>query len=96
MEPLTAERLAEILHEPKRFLLQRVLRTVGQDTVADVLVATLQCEANGGMLTKDGTRRRTPGGTFLTLMKERVTKQQRWRLFPPSSAYLRQQAPKGP
>jgi hypothetical protein len=96
MEPLTADRLAEILHEPKRFLLQRVLRTVGQDMAADVLVLTLQCEANGGMLTKDRTRRRTPGGTFFALMKERVTEQQRWRLFPPTAAYLRQQRPQAP
>jgi PHAX RNA-binding domain len=82
MDPLTANKLAEILHEPKRFLLQKILRTVGPDLVADVLVATLQCEANGGMLTKDGTRRRTPGGAFFTLMKARVTAEQRRQLFP--------------
>jgi hypothetical protein len=34
------------------------------------------------MLTKDGTRRRTPGGVFFQLVKERVTPQERRRLFP--------------
>jgi hypothetical protein len=35
------------------------------------------------MLTKDETRRRTPGGVFFQLVRERATKQERWRLFPP-------------
>jgi PHAX RNA-binding domain len=96
MEPLTADKLAEILHEPKRFLLQRVLRTVGHDLVADVLVAALQCEAHGGMLTRDGTRRRTPGGTFFTLMKERVTAEQRRQLFPWNTPRPPRKLPRGP
>jgi hypothetical protein len=95
METLTADKLAKILHEPKRFLLQRVLRTVGQDMAADILVTTLQCEANGGMLTKDGTRRRTPGGTFFWLLRDRVTGTARQQLFPPRSERNRRKARAG-
>ena len=82
MDALTVEKLAEILQEPKVPLLRQVLRTLGQDRTAAVLADTLTCEANGGMLTKDGTRRRTPGGVFFQLVKKRATTQERWRLFP--------------
>ena len=83
MDALTVEKLAEILQEPKVPLLRQVLRTLGQDRCAAILADTLSCEASGGMLTKDGTRRRTPGGVFFQLVKERATRQERQRLFPP-------------
>jgi hypothetical protein len=82
MDALTGEQLAKILQEPKVALLQQVLRTLGQDRTAAILTDTLQCEAAGGMRTKDGSRRRTPGGVFFQLVKERVTVQERRRLFP--------------
>src|SRR5438128_12494908 len=83
MDALTVEKLAEILQEPKVPLLRQVLRTLGQDRCAAILADTLSCEASGGMLTKDGTRRRTPGGVFFQLVKERATRQERQRLLPP-------------
>jgi len=70
MDVLTVDTLAEALQEPKRALLLKVLRTVGQDRCAAILADTLQCEAHGGMLTQDGTRRRTPGGVFFQLVKD--------------------------
>ena len=82
MDVLSVDTLAEVLQEPKRTLLMKVLRTLGVDRTTAILADTLTCEANGGMLTKDGTRRRTPGGVFFQLVRERATKQERWRLFP--------------
>jgi hypothetical protein len=82
MDELTVETLADILQEPNVLLLRQVLRTLGQDRCAAILADTLTCEANGGMLTKDGTRRRTPGGVFFQLVRERATPQERRRLFP--------------
>src|ERR1700704_706035 len=82
MDALTVDTLAEVLQEPKRSLLMKVLRTFGVDRCAAILADTLQCEANGGMLTKDGTRRRTPGGVFFQLVKERATPQERRRSSP--------------
>lgn len=82
MDTLTAEALAEILQEPKVPLLRQVLRLLGPDRCAAILADTLQCEAHGGMRTKDGSRRRTPGGVFFQLVKERATQQERQRLFP--------------
>src|SRR6266446_10110250 len=82
MDVLNVDTLAEVLREPKRMLLMNVLRTLGVDRTTAILADTLTCEANGGMLTKDGTRRRTPGGVFFQLVRERATKHERWRLFP--------------
>src|SRR6516164_6250941 len=81
MATLTGETLAEILQEPKVPLLRKVLQTLGQDRCAAILADTLMCETNGGMLTKDGTRRRTPGGVFFQLVKKQATRQERHRLF---------------
>src|SRR6266853_877978 len=82
MDVLNVDTLAEVLREPKRMLLMNVLRTFGVDRTTAILADTLTCEANGGMLTNDGTRRRTPGGVFFQLVRQRATTQERWRLFP--------------
>src|SRR5689334_25261864 len=82
MDTVTVDTVAEALQEPKRALLTQVVRTLGMDRTAAILAETLTCEANGGMLIKDGTRRRTPGGVFFQLVKERATPQERRRLFP--------------
>lgn len=82
MDELTVDKLAELLKESNRPLLTQVLRTLGFDRTVAVLTDTLTCEANGGMVTKDETRRRTPGGVFFQLVKERATPHERRRLFP--------------
>ena len=93
MAECTVDILAEVLQEPNRPLLTQVLRALGQDRCAAILTDTLQCEAHGGILTKDGTRRRTPGGVFFQLVKERATRQERRRLFPPSAPQYGQGQP---
>jgi hypothetical protein len=92
MDTLTGETLAAILQEPKVALLRQVLRTVGPERCAAILADTLACEARGGMRTTDGTRRRTPGGVFFQLVKERATPTERQRLF----SRARPQPPKAP
>lgn len=86
MDTLTVDQLAEVLQEPKRTLLTKVMRTLGIDRTTALLAETLTCEANGGMPTKDGSRRRTPGGVFFQLVKERATARERRRLFPPPAS----------
>src|ERR1700704_5889217 len=95
MDALTVDTLAEVLQEPKRSLLMKVLRTFGVERTTAILADTLTCEANGGMLTNDGTRRRTPGGVFFQLVRQRATTQERWRLFP-RPAPPRRQGPTPP
>ena len=96
MDTLTVDTLAEVLQEPKRALLTKVLRTLGMDRTTAILAETLQCEANGGMLTKDGTRRRTPGGVFFQLVKQQATQQERRRLFPRPAPQPGQRKPQTP
>jgi hypothetical protein len=91
IDPLTAHTLAETLQEPNTALLAKVLRLLGQERCSAILTDALTTEASGGMLTKDGTRRRTPGGTFFHLVRDQCTQEERARLFPyvPSQKPLR-------
>src|SRR6266702_8668268 len=93
MDPLTVDTLAEVLQEPNRPLLTQVLRTLGPDRTRAVLAATLEQEAAGGMLTTDGTRRRTPGGTFFQLVRQQARPHERQRLFPRSAPPHSQRQP---
>ena len=96
MDELTVETLAQVLQEPKKDLLTKVLRTLGPERTAAILTDTLQQEAAGGVLTKDGTRRRTPGGVFFQLVKAQATRQERRRLFPRPTPQQGQARPKEP
>ena len=82
MDTLTAEKLADVLQEPNVPLLRQVVRMLGPDRCAVLLAEALTIEQRGGMLTKVGDRRRTPGGTFLQLVRERCTARERRQLFP--------------
>ena len=82
MDQITAEKLAEVLQEPNLPLLRQVVRILGHDRTAAVLVDALQIEAAGGLMTKDGTRRRTPGGTFFQRVRQCARPHERRRLFP--------------
>jgi Phosphorylated adapter RNA export protein, RNA-binding domain len=97
MDTLTPTTLAEILQEPEKALLARVLKTLGQERCAAILADTLSIEANGGMLTRAGHRRRTPGGTFFELVKQKCTSRERHRLFAPlPSKQAQRQTPLAP
>ena len=81
MDTLTVDQLAAALQEPNVDLLHQVLALLGPDRTAQVLQETLAYEATGGMRTHDGTRRRTPGGTFCQLLRKHLTARQRYQLF---------------
>jgi hypothetical protein len=86
MDTLTPTTLAELLQEPEKALLARVLKMLGQERCAAILADTLTIESNGGMLTRAGDRRRSPGGVFLQLVKDRCTGKERYFLFAPAPA----------
>jgi hypothetical protein len=79
---LTAEAIAARLSEPNLVLIRRVLRVIGADRTMAVVEAALALEAEGGMLVKDGSRRRTPGGTFFALVRQGLSVRQRHLIFP--------------
>lgn len=93
MDTLTADTLAASLHESKKALLAKVLKTIGQERCAAIFAEACTIEANGGMLTSTGDRRRTAGGTFLRLVRQQGSKEERARLFPYRATKTPQQQP---
>jgi hypothetical protein len=84
-QPLTAAIIATQLQEtdPGAFgQISRILEHMGAEFVQTVLADTLRLEAEGGMLTEDKQRRRTPGGVFFYLVRGRVSPEDRKALFP--------------
>jgi hypothetical protein len=80
-----ARALAQQLGETTFHVLQQLERCIlvlGEATVDELLRETEQIEQDGGMLTQDGTRRRTKGGVFLYLARQRATPEQRAIIFP--------------
>src|SRR5919206_278489 len=53
--------------------IRRVVQRLGPEAALSFLQETQQIEAQGGMQLPDGSRRRTPGGVFFTLIKDRVS-----------------------
>ena len=97
MDTLTAEKLADVLQEPNVLLLRQVLRVLGEARCRDMLAETLTIESQGGMLTRAGDRRRTPGGAFFALVKQQCTSRERHRLFTPlPSKQAQRQTPPAP
>ncbi len=80
-----AEELADKLNEtnPKaRFQLRRIVESQGRTFAQKLLDETLRIEEEGGMMTIDGSRRRTIGGVFLFLAWQRVPDTVRNKIFP--------------
>ncbi|EDW02489.1 phosphorylated adapter RNA export protein [Drosophila grimshawi] len=64
-----AREMANKLYEDKDELLVRVVKVLGIDVPLELYKETQRIEADGGMMIKNGRRRRTPGGVFLFLLK---------------------------
>ena len=78
---LTAEEIADLLGEPNVVSHQKIHSGDRRDTSEAILEHALHIEATGGMRTHDQSRRRTPGGTFFALMRDAVSRGERYRLF---------------
>jgi len=81
------EEIAENLEEDAPEVIELVCKCVqliGEAAARELIVQTQQIEDSGGLLTLDGTnRRRTPGGVFFWLVKQREGPANRALLFPP-------------
>ncbi|XP_010887935.2 phosphorylated adapter RNA export protein [Esox lucius] len=63
------EEIAHRLQEPKKELIERVVKVIGKKKAIELLQETATLEETGGVYTMDGSRRRTPGGVYLNLLK---------------------------
>lgn len=70
-----------------------VVRVLGEDVAQKLLAETQEIEKNGGMMLPDGSRKRTPGGVFFFLARQKLSQADKLAIFrppkepkPPSSA----------
>jgi RNA recognition motif-containing protein len=56
-----------------RLVIKQIIYVKGLAFAQALLEETLQVEAQGGLLTTDGVRRRTPGGVYFALLKTKVS-----------------------
>ena len=80
-EAVTAGAIAKVLHESCYIVIARALKVLGPERCIELLTEALLIEHQGGMLLKDGSKRRSLGGTFLQLCKERSTPEERRAIF---------------
>lgn len=80
-EKVTAGQIATVLREPCHILLARALRVLGPERCITLVTEALLREHQGGMLLKDGSRKRTLGGIFLHLCKQHSTPEEKRKIF---------------
>lgn len=68
-EEKVADEIAHRLQEPKIELIERIVAVIGTKKAIELLGETATLEESGGVYTMDGSRRRTPGGVYLNLLK---------------------------
>ncbi len=66
-------------------LIKRIVRTLGEERTRELVRHAKVVEEQGGMLLPDGSRRRTLGGVFFKLAKERATPEERGRIWLPKT-----------
>src|ERR687886_2442663 len=61
--------------------IRRIVQRLGTEAALSFLQETQQIEAQGGRMLPDGSRRRTPGGVFFSLVKDRLSARDRAAIF---------------
>ena len=77
---ILGEELAAKLSEPKCELMIGVVDLFGVEVCLEIFNKTKEIESKGGMMIKNGERRRTPGGVFLQLLRDYGTDEQEVRV----------------
>ena len=79
--PLSPAAIAKAVNEPNKELIWRIVKRIGAERATAFLAEALRIEAEGGMLVEDQSRRRTPGGVFFALVRQGVTRKERYHIF---------------
>jgi hypothetical protein len=83
-----ANEIADLLNETEKQSRRQivfVIKDMGLEFAQAILQETLAIEAQGGMMLPDGSRRRTPGGVFFKLVRNRVPPKIRYQIFHPQT-----------
>lgn len=81
-----AQKLAITLGETEEkpiIQLARAVDYLGPEKAQEYTDEAVALAAGEGKLTKDGSRKRSPGGTFFTLVRERLPRKKDWRKIKP-------------
>ena len=62
--------------------IRRIVQRLGPEAALAFLQEAQQIEAQGGLILPDGSRRRTPGGVFFHLVRQRISPEDRAVIFP--------------
>ncbi|VDN12535.1 unnamed protein product, partial [Dibothriocephalus latus] len=81
--PEVVEAIAKCLNEDKIDIIDRIVTTLGTKRALSFCYLAEDIENRGGFFVADGSRRRTPGGVFLTLIRrsDEVTKAEKKAIF---------------
>lgn len=79
------KQIAETLNEPNIALLREVLAVIGPERAQEFFQKTLEIEAQGGLMLKNGSRRRTPGGVFFYTVRTTIPKSEERLIWPPAN-----------
>lgn len=74
--------IAQALSERNTAEVRSVVTALGADRARELVRQALEVEAQGGMMTANGKRRRTPGGIFFHLVRASITPEERKAIFP--------------
>ena len=80
------------LNEPKLPLMRRAIDTLGISAVESLVARVHEIEEQGGQMTAEGDRRRTPGGVFWKLLKQTVSEEEYTTIFEVERERERQRA----
>ncbi len=67
--------------------IRKIIQYCGTDFARETYKETVEIEANGGMMLVKQERRRTMGGVFFYLAREKISEEQRQIIFPPFKSY---------
>jgi len=73
--------ITRTLNEPNHKLIRRIVIVIGVARAQALLNEVLAIEAEGGRMTMDGSRRKTPGGLFISLARAQASPQERPKLL---------------
>lgn len=94
------QRIAKALEESEPdpvATIQRLVEVCGEELADELLYETLQIEKRGGLMVPDKNRRRTKGGVFFQLARDRLSSRKIKKIFPYHGPYTpRQKAPPWP
>ncbi len=88
------KQIATALTEENTYLIKRIVNEIGVERSMQIFDKAVEVEAGEGIMTRDGSRRRTPGGVFFFLVRGRISKEQYFSIWErPQPFYRKQKQP---